>query len=153
MARAAAALGVPGMLKLWLRRLVSCAEAAPPSMTRSSQSTPTRRRCRRTTEARASIPQYPSNQNHSITNLFHMIDLACKSNFMDDQPAVSFVTGQPSVGFALSQLGLATSSRFGQLVGTVGLEPRHFAVLRAVRARDGQSQHAVADRLQIPPST
>jgi DNA-binding MarR family transcriptional regulator len=72
---------------------------------------------------------------------------------MDEEPAVSYVTGQPSVGFTLSQLGLATSSRFGQLVGTVGLEPRHFAVLRAVRAADSQSQHAVADRLQIPPST
>lgn len=72
---------------------------------------------------------------------------------MDDQPAVSYVAGRPSVGFMLSQLGLATSSRFGQLAGTVGLEPRHYAVLRAVRAGDGQSQQTVADRLQIPPST
>jgi DNA-binding MarR family transcriptional regulator len=59
----------------------------------------------------------------------------------------------PSVGFTLSQLGFATSSRFGQIVGALGLEPRHFAVLRAVRAADGQSQQSVADRLQIPPST
>ncbi len=59
----------------------------------------------------------------------------------------------PSVGFTLSQLGFATSSRFGQIVGELGLEPRHFAVLRALRAAEGQSQQAVADRLQIPPST
>jgi DNA-binding MarR family transcriptional regulator len=72
---------------------------------------------------------------------------------MDDQPTVGSVAGRPSVGFMLSQLGLATSSRFGQLAATVGLEPRHYAVLRAVRARDGQSQQTVADRLQIPPST
>lgn len=72
---------------------------------------------------------------------------------MDDQPTISYAAGRPSVGFLLSQLGLATSSRFAQLAGTVGLEPRHYAVLRAVRAGDGQSQHAVADRLQIPPST
>jgi DNA-binding MarR family transcriptional regulator len=57
------------------------------------------------------------------------------------------------VGFALSQLGFATSSGFGQRVGTLGLEPRHYGVLRALRAADGQSQQAVADRLQIPPST
>jgi DNA-binding MarR family transcriptional regulator len=57
------------------------------------------------------------------------------------------------VGFTLSQLGFATSSGFAQRMGTLHLEPRHFAVLRALRAADGQSQQAVADRLQIPPST
>jgi DNA-binding MarR family transcriptional regulator len=70
---------------------------------------------------------------------------------MDDQPAITYA--EPSIGFTLSQLGLATSSRFGQLVSTLGLEPRHYALLRAAGARDGQSQQAVADRLQIPPST
>lgn len=57
------------------------------------------------------------------------------------------------MGFTLSQLGFATSGRFGQIVGGLGLEPRHFALLRAVRASDGRSQQAVADQLQIPPST
>ena len=57
------------------------------------------------------------------------------------------------MGFTLSQLGFATSSRFGQIVGTLGLEPRHYALLRAVRSAGGQSQQAVAERLQIPPST
>jgi DNA-binding MarR family transcriptional regulator len=59
----------------------------------------------------------------------------------------------PSVGFTLSQLGFATSRRFGQLVGTLGLEPRHFALLRAVHEADSQSQQAVAERLHIPAST
>lgn len=59
----------------------------------------------------------------------------------------------PSVGFTLSQLGFATSGGFGQIVGTLGLEPRHYALLRAVRTAAGQSQQALADRLQIPPST
>ena len=68
------------------------------------------------------------------------------------QPATAPVQGN-SLGFALSQLGFATSGRFAQIVGALGLEPRHFALLRAVRAADGQSQQAVADRLQIPPST
>ena len=58
-----------------------------------------------------------------------------------------------SVGFTLSQLGFATSRRFGQIVATLGLEPRHFALLRAVRVADGQSQQAIAERLRIPAST
>jgi len=61
--------------------------------------------------------------------------------------------GGPSVGFTLSQLGFATSRRFGQIVATLDLEPRHFALLRAVRGADGQSQQAIAERLRIPAST
>jgi DNA-binding MarR family transcriptional regulator len=72
---------------------------------------------------------------------------------MNAQPSAAASAAGPSVGFTLSQLGFATSSRFGQIVGTLGLEPRHYALLRAVRASDGQSQQAVAERLQIPPST
>jgi DNA-binding MarR family transcriptional regulator len=72
---------------------------------------------------------------------------------MTDRPADTGPSAGPSVGFTLSQLGFATSSGFGQRVGALGLEPRHYAVLRTLRAGDGQSQQAVADRLQIPPST
>jgi DNA-binding MarR family transcriptional regulator len=72
---------------------------------------------------------------------------------MTDQPATTPMRIPPSVGFTLSQLGFATSGGFGQIVGTLGLEPRHYALLRAVRTAAGQSQQAVADRLQIPPST
>lgn len=38
-------------------------------------------------------------------------------------------------------------------MNTLGLEPRHFALLREVRDVEGQSQQAVAGRLQIPAST
>lgn len=65
----------------------------------------------------------------------------------------SWLTPVPSVGFTLSQLGFETSRRFAELVGTLGLEPRHFALLRAVQQEEGQSQQAVAELLQIPPST
>jgi DNA-binding MarR family transcriptional regulator len=58
-----------------------------------------------------------------------------------------------SVGFTLSQLGFETSRRFAELVGKIGLEPRHFAVLRAAGEHAGQSQQAIAERLHIPPST
>lgn len=58
-----------------------------------------------------------------------------------------------SVGFTLSQLGFATSRRFGEIVGSLGLEPRHFAVLHAAGDDAGQSQQALAERLAIPAST
>lgn len=58
-----------------------------------------------------------------------------------------------SVGFSLSQIGLETSRQFGEVVGTLGLEPRHFAVLHAVNRDPGKTQQAVGDHLAIPPST
>jgi len=73
---------------------------------------------------------------------------------VNEQPgSAPRATAPPSVGFTLSQLGFATSGRFGELMSSLGLEPRHFAVLRAVGQADGQSQQAVAQRLQIPAST
>jgi len=71
----------------------------------------------------------------------------------DQERAASETATRQTVGFTLSQLGFATSRRFGQIVGTLGLEPRHIALLRAVNEADGQSQQAVAERLHIPPST
>jgi len=67
--------------------------------------------------------------------------------------AAGGAAAQPTVGFRLSQLGFATSRRFGELLGTLGLEPRHIALLRAVSEADSQSQQAVAEQLQIPAST
>jgi DNA-binding MarR family transcriptional regulator len=72
---------------------------------------------------------------------------------VNEQPTSGQVPTPPSVGFTLSQLGFATSGRFGQLMEGLGLEPRHFAVLRAVAEAGGQSQQAVAQRLHIPAST
>ncbi len=58
-----------------------------------------------------------------------------------------------SVGFTLSQLGLETARQFSEVVGPLGLEPRHFAVLHAVYGDEGNSQQTVGDRLTIPAST
>ena len=58
-----------------------------------------------------------------------------------------------SVGFSLSQIGLETSRQFGEVVGALGLEPRHFAVLHAVHRGVGQAQQAIGDLLAIPAST
>lgn len=58
-----------------------------------------------------------------------------------------------SVGFSLSQIGLETSRQFGEAVGKLGLEPRHFAVLYAVHRDLGQAQQTIGDLLAIPAST
>src|SRR5215468_10726085 len=57
-----------------------------------------------------------------------------------------------SVGFMLSTLGHAISRRFLRALEPLELHPREFAVLRAVKAKDGQSQQMLADQLHIPPS-
>ena len=57
-----------------------------------------------------------------------------------------------SVGFLISQLGFISSRRFTQALEPLGIGPRDFLLLRFVDASDGQSQHALAERLAIPPS-
>lgn len=56
------------------------------------------------------------------------------------------------MGFTLSSLGYAVARRFRQTLEPLRLEPREFALLRAVGSLEGQSQQAIGERLQIPPS-
>jgi len=58
-----------------------------------------------------------------------------------------------AVGFLLSQLGFAVSRRFGELLETLDLEPRHFSLMRAIGANEGQAQHVLAATLHIPASS
>jgi len=58
-----------------------------------------------------------------------------------------------AVGFLLSQLGFETARRFGGLMSEVELEPRQFALMRAIAADEGRSQNEVAESLHIPPSS
>lgn len=58
-----------------------------------------------------------------------------------------------AVGFLLSQLGFETARRFGQLMAEVDLEPRQFALMRAIDAYAGQSQNAIGGWLRIPASS
>jgi DNA-binding MarR family transcriptional regulator len=80
----------------------------------------------------------------------------------DLDPAIDAPAGAPAkrrppfgqaVGFLLSQLGFETSRRFGGLMNDVGLEPRHFAVLRAIESMEGSAQNTVGDHLRIPASS
>ena len=62
--------------------------------------------------------------------------------------------GEPfrGVAFNLSSLGYAVSKGFKGILEPFELHPREFAVLRAVGVQEGQTQQALGDRLQIPPS-
>jgi DNA-binding MarR family transcriptional regulator len=57
-----------------------------------------------------------------------------------------------AVGFVVSSVGYAVGKRFRATLAPLGLEPREFGLLRAVGAAEGQSQQAIGERLQIPPS-
>jgi DNA-binding MarR family transcriptional regulator len=57
-----------------------------------------------------------------------------------------------SVGFTVSSIGHAVARRFKETLAPLELEPREFALLRAVGADEGQSQQAIGERQQIPPS-
>jgi DNA-binding MarR family transcriptional regulator len=56
------------------------------------------------------------------------------------------------VGFLLSQVGFASAGRFHGALRDLGLEPRHFAVLRYLAGAEGESQHALGEALDIPAS-
>jgi DNA-binding MarR family transcriptional regulator len=70
------------------------------------------------------------------------------------QPAPAPDSAPPfhSVGFTISTVGYAVSRRFHEALAPLELEPREFALLRAVGVAEGQSQHAIGERLQIPAS-
>ncbi len=57
-----------------------------------------------------------------------------------------------AVGFTVSSIGYAVARRFRGTLAPVALEPREFALLRAVSAAEGQSQQAIGERLHIPAS-
>ena len=57
-----------------------------------------------------------------------------------------------SIGFTLSTLGFAVSAAFREKLAPLGLEPRDFALLRAIGGAEGASQQAVGAQLGIPPS-
>jgi DNA-binding MarR family transcriptional regulator len=57
-----------------------------------------------------------------------------------------------AVGFTVSSIGYAVARRFRETLAPLRLEPREFALLRAVNAAEGLSQQAAAERLGVPPS-
>jgi DNA-binding MarR family transcriptional regulator len=57
-----------------------------------------------------------------------------------------------TLAFLLSQVGIHASRRFAERLGEIGLHPPLFRVLNVVDAAEGQSQGAIGDAIQVPPS-
>jgi DNA-binding MarR family transcriptional regulator len=57
-----------------------------------------------------------------------------------------------SVGFTISSTGHAVARGFHEILAPLDLEPREFALLRAVAAAEGETQQATGARLKIPSS-
>ena len=62
------------------------------------------------------------------------------------------VGGPPSVAFIVSRLGATVGSELARALRPLGIEPRHFGLLRALSRSEGDSQRAVASRLGLHPN-
>jgi DNA-binding MarR family transcriptional regulator len=58
----------------------------------------------------------------------------------------------PSVAFAVSRLGYEVAARLTTRLKPLGIEPRHFGLLRALAMSDSQSQRAIGDSLNLHPN-
>lgn len=58
----------------------------------------------------------------------------------------------PSVAFAVSRLGYEVGGQLAARLKPLGIEPRHFGLLRALAMSDGQSQRAIGDSLNLHPN-
>jgi DNA-binding MarR family transcriptional regulator len=58
-----------------------------------------------------------------------------------------------AIAFQLSSVGFAISSKFRAALAPFDIEPRQFGMLRAVGFSGGQSQKALAERLNVPTSS
>lgn len=61
--------------------------------------------------------------------------------------------GAPSsLAFLLSQVGIYAARQFSERIAEVGLHPPLFRVLNLVDAAEGQSQQAIGEAIEVPPS-
>ncbi len=58
----------------------------------------------------------------------------------------------PSVAFVVSRLGFAVGGQLADALKPLGIEPRHFGLLRALAMTKGQSQKAIATTLNLHPN-
>ena len=58
----------------------------------------------------------------------------------------------PSVAFLVSRLGLEVGNRLAEGLAPLGIEPRHFGLLRMLSVSEGQSQRAIGEALDIHPN-
>jgi DNA-binding MarR family transcriptional regulator len=58
----------------------------------------------------------------------------------------------PSVAFLVSRLGFEVGNRLAEGLAPLGIEPRHFGLLRMLAVSEGQSQRAIGEALDIHPN-
>lgn len=54
--------------------------------------------------------------------------------------------------YLLARVGRSQSARFAERVQSIGLRPKHFAVLNAIALADGASQGEIGGRMGLDPS-
>jgi DNA-binding MarR family transcriptional regulator len=57
-----------------------------------------------------------------------------------------------SLAFLLSQVGIHAARQFSERIAEAGLHPPLFRVLNLVDAAEGQSQQAIGEAIEVPPS-
>lgn len=57
-----------------------------------------------------------------------------------------------TLAFLLSQVGIYASKQFARRIAELGLQPPLFRILNVVDAAEGQSQQAIGEAIQVPPS-
>jgi DNA-binding MarR family transcriptional regulator len=57
-----------------------------------------------------------------------------------------------SVAFSVSRLGASVGSELSRSLEPLGIEPRHFGLLRALSHSEGETQRAVGTRLGLHPN-
>jgi DNA-binding MarR family transcriptional regulator len=68
------------------------------------------------------------------------------------RPPADPAAAPPSVAFTVSRLGFAVGDQLARALEPLGIEPRHFGLLRALAVTEGQSQRAIGDALSLHPN-
>jgi MarR family transcriptional regulator, transcriptional regulator for hemolysin len=71
---------------------------------------------------------------------------------MRKAPATVGKGSDEPLGFVIASVGHAAAQAFESALAPAGLNPRHFAVLRGLKAGEAQSQQQLAQSLGIPAS-
>jgi DNA-binding MarR family transcriptional regulator len=57
-----------------------------------------------------------------------------------------------SIGFLISKLGMTSAHAFAETLSPLGIDPRHFGILRIIAMSEGPSQQRLGEALAVPPS-
>jgi DNA-binding MarR family transcriptional regulator len=83
-----------------------------------------------------------------VLGRYRLNDVPGESAEDDAGPAAA----PPSVAFAVSRLGYEVGGRLAEALKPLGIEPRHFGLLRALAMSEGQSQRTIGNSLNLHPN-